>query len=221
MLRPEEYVQMAGRAGRRGLDDVGTVLVVAHQVRPAPPAHACGTCMPHSALCSSSHTRCAPHPLHMHAAHACRTLLRAHGRQGVGCWGFCMHAPCGGGWCRWWLAPPCVAGGQAHVLHACAVCGRRPGAAMHGVQESCLREQPCLLQDKEFPSKDDLTKLMLGKSGKLQSKFRLEYRCAPPLPVRALPLPVRGTGARRLCVCALSAPEATLGTSAPPRPSTL
>jgi antiviral helicase SKI2 len=34
MLRPEEYVQMAGRAGRRGLDDVGTVVVVAHQVLP-------------------------------------------------------------------------------------------------------------------------------------------------------------------------------------------
>lgn len=32
VLRPEEYVQMAGRAGRRGLDDVGTVLVVAHPV---------------------------------------------------------------------------------------------------------------------------------------------------------------------------------------------
>lgn len=29
-LRPEEYVQMAGRAGRRGLDAVGTVVVVAH-----------------------------------------------------------------------------------------------------------------------------------------------------------------------------------------------
>lgn len=32
-LRPEEYVQMAGRAGRRGLDKVGTVVVVAHDNR--------------------------------------------------------------------------------------------------------------------------------------------------------------------------------------------
>lgn len=34
LLRPDEYVQMAGRAGRRGLDDVGTVLVVVQPVRP-------------------------------------------------------------------------------------------------------------------------------------------------------------------------------------------
>ena len=36
VLRPEEYVQMAGRAGRRGLDAVGTVLVVAQPVRSLP-----------------------------------------------------------------------------------------------------------------------------------------------------------------------------------------
>lgn len=37
-LRPEEYVQMAGRAGRRGLDTVGTVVVVAHDSKEFPPA---------------------------------------------------------------------------------------------------------------------------------------------------------------------------------------
>jgi antiviral helicase SKI2 len=30
-LLPQEYVQMAGRAGRRGLDTFGTVIVVAHE----------------------------------------------------------------------------------------------------------------------------------------------------------------------------------------------
>lgn len=33
-LYPQEYVQMAGRAGRRGIDTFGTVVVVAHKDKP-------------------------------------------------------------------------------------------------------------------------------------------------------------------------------------------
>jgi antiviral helicase SKI2 len=35
-LYPQEYVQMAGRAGRRGLDKFGTVIVVAHRSKGFP-----------------------------------------------------------------------------------------------------------------------------------------------------------------------------------------
>jgi antiviral helicase SKI2 len=34
-LRPAEYIQMAGRAGRRGLDPTGTVLILCHGEPPA------------------------------------------------------------------------------------------------------------------------------------------------------------------------------------------
>lgn len=33
------------------------------------------------------------------------------------------------------------------------------------------------MQDSEFPSEENLKKLMVGAGGSLKSKFRLEYRC--------------------------------------------
>jgi antiviral helicase SKI2 len=33
-LKPAEYIQMAGRAGRRGLDKTGTVLILCKEVVP-------------------------------------------------------------------------------------------------------------------------------------------------------------------------------------------
>lgn len=67
VLYPQEYVQMAGRAGRRGIDTFGTVVVVAHKDKPMPEERALRTLMTgRNAKLESKFRleyRCAPFPM--------------------------------------------------------------------------------------------------------------------------------------------------------------